>query len=90
VSEALRPGMSRGPQKRERERERERERDTMTTAATFKKENLSLELAYSFKGLVPYPHGSVQADKMLEELSALHLDPHAAGGLYIPLGIAWD
>ena len=52
--------------------------------ATLIKENISLGLAYSFRGSVHYhhgrKHGSMQADMVLEkELRVLHLDPQAAG-----------
>ena len=48
------------------------------------KNNISLGLAYSFRGSVYYhhggKHGSMQADMVLEkELRVLHLDPQAAG-----------
>ena len=47
--------------------------------ATLIKTNVSLWLAYKFRGSVHYPHGgkhgSVQADMVLEELSVPHLDP---------------
>ena len=53
-------------------------RDSMTTA-TLLKENISLGLAYSFKGSVHChhgrKHGSIQAGTVLEEL---RLDPQAA------------
>jgi hypothetical protein len=50
----------------------------MITAALVK-ENIELGLAYSFRGLVHYPHGgkhgSIQADMVMEkELRGLHLD----------------
>ena len=52
------------------------------TKASLIKANIYLGLAYSFKGLVHYPHGgkhgSIQADLVLEELRVLHLDPKAA------------
>ena len=52
--------------------------------ATLIKTNVSLWLAYKFRGSVHYPHGgkhgSVQADMVLEELSIPHLDPQAAEG----------
>jgi hypothetical protein len=44
-------------------------------------ENISLGLAYIFRGLVHYygrKHNIVQADMVLEELMVLHLDPKAA------------
>ena len=54
------------------------------TTATLIKENISLELAYSFRGSVHYlqgEHGGVQADMVLEnELTVLHLDLQAAEG----------
>ena len=57
------------------------------------KQNISLWLAYSFRGLVHYhhggKHGSVQADMMLEkELRVLYLDPQAAEVHSTTLGIA--
>ena len=63
------------------------------TTATLIKENISLGLAYSFRGLVHYhhgrKHGSVQADMVLEkELRVLHLDLQAAGTKSEPLGLA--
>jgi hypothetical protein len=43
-----------------------------------------LELAYSFKGSVHYyhggKHGSMQRDRVLEELRVLHLDLHVSKG----------
>lgn len=45
------------------------------------KANISLELAYSFRGLVHYhyrTHGCLQADMMLEEARVLHHDMKAA------------
>jgi hypothetical protein len=53
------------------------------TQATLIKANISLELAFSFRGLVHYHHGrvhgSIQADMVLEQkLRALHLDLTAA------------
>ena len=55
------------------------------TKATLIKENISLGLAYSFRGSVHYHHGgkhdSMQADMVLEkELRVLHLDLQAAEG----------
>ena len=53
------------------------------TKATLIKENISLGLAYSFRGSSHYhgrKHGSVQADRMLEELRVLHLDWQPARG----------
>jgi hypothetical protein len=52
------------------------------TTATLMKANVSLELAYRFRGLVYYhhsrKHGSIQADMVLEkELRVLHLDSKA-------------
>jgi hypothetical protein len=49
------------------------------TKAAFLKNNISLVLAYSFRGSVHYhhgrKHGSMQADMVLEkELRVLHLD----------------
>ena len=54
------------------------------TKATLIKANISLELAYSFRGLVYYhhgrKHGSMQADRVLERyLSILYLDQQATG-----------
>jgi hypothetical protein len=48
--------------------------------SSFIKENISLELTCSFRGLVHYhhdgKHGSVRADKVLDkEPKVLHLDP---------------
>jgi len=59
------------------------------TKVTLIKENISLGLAYSFRYLVHYlggKHGSVQAeaDRVLEELRVLHLDPKAAAGNFLP------
>ena len=53
------------------------------TKTTFIRDNISLGLAYRFRGLVHYhydrKHGSIQADMVLEkELRFLHLDPTAA------------
>jgi hypothetical protein len=52
--------------------------------ATLIKENISLGLAYSFRGLVHYDQGGkiggIQSDLVLEELRVLHLDPKAAKG----------
>ena len=40
------------------------------------KDIILLWLAYNFRGLVHYTHGSVKADMVLEkELRVLHLDP---------------
>ena len=54
------------------------------TKATLIKENISLERAYSFRGLVHYSHsmkhGSLQADMVLEESRGLHLDLKADRG----------
>ena len=53
------------------------------TMATLIKDNIYLELAYSFRSSVHYgeEHGSIQADMVLEkEVKALHLDPKAARG----------
>jgi hypothetical protein len=54
------------------------------TKATLIKENISLGLAYSFRGLVHYhdrKHGSVQAGMVLEkELRVPHLNPQGAEG----------
>jgi hypothetical protein len=55
----------------------------MMTVTTLIKENISLGLPYSFRGSIHYPHGrkhgSIQADRMLEEeLTVLHLHWQAA------------
>jgi hypothetical protein len=54
------------------------------TKITLIKEDIQLELAYSFRRSVYYhnsgKHGSAQADMVLEELRALHLDPKAVTG----------
>ena len=43
---------------------------------TLIKDIISLGLAFNFRGLVHYAHGSVKADMVLEkELRVLHLDP---------------
>jgi hypothetical protein len=51
------------------------------TKKTLIKDNISLELAYRFRGSVHYhhggKHGSVQADVGLEEPKVLHFDPKA-------------
>ena len=56
--------------------------DTMTKA-TLIKENISLELAYSFRGLVHYhhggKHGSVQADMVLDLKEARRVDSTPSG-----------
>ena len=56
-------------------------RDT-TTIATLIKESISLEFAYSSRGLVHYclggKHGGMEADMVLEKLLVLRLDPRAA------------
>ena len=53
------------------------------TMATLIKENISLGLAYSFRGSVHYlhdkKHSSFQAGTMLEELRVLHLEPKTRG-----------
>jgi hypothetical protein len=47
--------------------------------ATLIKESISLGLAYSFRDLVHYCHGSMQVDIVLErKLRVLHLGPQAA------------
>ena len=61
------------------------------TTATLIKENISLGLAYSFRGLVRYCHGgkhhSMQADMVLErELRGLQSIGRTAGRE--PLGLA--
>ena len=49
------------------------------TMATHINKNISLGLAYSFRGLVHYRHGSMQADMVLEkELRVPHVDLQAA------------
>lgn len=51
------------------------------------KENISLEFTYSFRVLVHYFHGGVQADIMLEnKMRVILLDPQATGAA-VPL--AW-
>ena len=57
--------------------------------ATLIKGNISLQLAFSVKGLVLYchggKHGSMQTDTVLEtELRILHLDPKIVEGDYVP------
>ena len=48
--------------------------------ATLIKENISLGLVYSFRGLIYYHHGK-KADLVLEkEVRVLHLDLQAAKG----------
>ena len=51
------------------------------TKVTLIKENISLGLAYRFRGSVHYhhdrKHGSLQADIVLEEPRILHHDPEA-------------
>jgi hypothetical protein len=58
------------------------------TTATLIKGNISLWLAYSFRGSVHChhdgKHDSVQADMVLEELRVLYPDPQAAGGDCVP------
>jgi hypothetical protein len=58
------------------------------TISTLIKENISLRLAYSFRGLAHYRHGGKhaagrqagrQAGMVLKELRVLHLDPKRAG-----------
>ena len=55
-------------------------RDTITKA-TLIMDNISLGLAYKFRGSVPShhdrKHGGLQADMALEEPRVLHLDPQA-------------
>lgn len=49
------------------------------TMATLINENISLELAYGFGGLVHYHHGGMWAHVVLEtELRVLYLHPQAA------------
>jgi hypothetical protein len=60
----------------------------MTEVALIK-ENISLGLAYSFRGLVFYhhdrTHGSIQTGLVLEKkLRVPHLDPKAAEGDCLP------
>ena len=54
------------------------------TKVTLINAKILLELAYSFRGLVHYyhgsKHGSMQADMVLEEPRVLHLDPQEEGG----------
>jgi len=54
------------------------------TKATLIKENISLGLLYSLRGLGHYchgrKHGGRQADVVLEEPRVLHSDPQAAEG----------
>ena len=55
------------------------------TKATLTKANISLGLAYSFRGSIHYHHGEKhsvgQADRVMEkELRVLYLDPKAARG----------
>ena len=57
------------------------------------KDNISLGLAYSLRGLVHYhhggKHGGVQADMVLEkERGVLHPDPQTAEGDYATLPVA--
>lgn len=60
----------------------------MTTMPTLMKENISLELAYSLRGLVHYHHGEEyggsQASMVLKELRVLHLDPQVPEGDGVP------
>jgi hypothetical protein len=68
-------------------------RDIMTTAILIK-DNISLGLAYRFRGLVRYYHGGkhagVQAGMMLaKELRVLHVNPKAARSRLSTLGRAW-
>jgi hypothetical protein len=60
------------------------------TTATLTKGNISLGLAYRFRGLVHYHHGGkhgrVWADMVLEEPRVLHLDPKAARRLSFHTG----
>jgi hypothetical protein len=59
------------------------------TTAVLIKENISLRLAYSIRGLVHYHHGSLQADMVLEMgLRALYLVLQATRRLCTPLDIA--
>ena len=52
---------------------------------TYYKEQHLLGLAYIFRDLVHYHHGSMQADMVLEkELRVLHLDLQAAEQDYVP------
>jgi hypothetical protein len=59
------------------------------TKVTLIKENIYLGLAYSFRGSAHChhgeKHGSMQADKVLEEPRALHLHPKAADEDCLPL-----
>jgi hypothetical protein len=59
------------------------------TKATLTTDNISLRLAYLFRGSVHNhhdgKHGSIQADMMLEEQRVLCVDPKAARrGLFLP------
>ena len=62
------------------------------TKATLIKENISLGLAYSFRGSVHYDlcrmHGRIQANVVLEKQRVLHLDLKAAKGDWLTLGAA--
>jgi hypothetical protein len=63
------------------------------TKTTLRKDNISLGLAYRFRDSVHYhhdrKHGSIQADMVLEEPRALHLDSKAAGIRLAPIG-SWE
>jgi hypothetical protein len=58
------------------------------TKATLIYKNLSLWLAYSFRGLIHYhhggKHGSIQVDRVLEEPRVLHFDLQTAEGDCVP------
>ena len=59
------------------------------TKATLIKENISLGLAYSFRGLMVHyhhsgKHGSMQADMVLKAPRAIHLDSKIIEGDWIP------
>jgi hypothetical protein len=59
------------------------------TKATLTRKNISLALAYSFRGSVHCHHGKkhdiVQADMVLEKPRVLHHDPKAARRRLVPL-----
>jgi hypothetical protein len=56
--------------------------------ATIIKEDISKELAYSFKSLIHNPydgkHGSVQVDMELKDPRVLHFKPQSAEGNFVP------
>jgi hypothetical protein len=62
---------------------------TAQPLATLTKENISLRLAYNFRGLAHYchggKHGRLQADTVLKmKLTVLQLDQQAAEGVHVP------